>query len=166
MATIKFDKNYKEMKRILVLLSLFVIAIACQNAGTNSNAENAKPGTEELKGEVMAVHDSAMAKMGTMARVQRQLKEHWENSQDSLRYKEAYNNLADASEGMMDWMRNFELPEEATDEEMRNFLLEEQKAIEEVHAAINEALSEGRQLLEETENNATGEEDTSAEDQP
>ena len=140
------------MKKLLSILSLAFITFSCNTISDNPNVteEAADDEVSELKNEVMAVHDTAMAKMGEATRLMKELQDEWQNSVDSMPYRQAYRELLQAKDGMMEWMRSYKEPEDAEVEEIKTFLLEEKKAIEAVNTQLDQAINEARHLLETT----------------
>ena len=117
---------------------MLVILGGCQQkSGESKNNASAEGGNQKLYEEVMAVHDDVMPKMDDIYKLKRKLKEQL--SSDNLasdRRKaiaDAIKNLDTASEGMMEWMRNFNpLPDSAGQEKARDYLLAEKDKIQRV----------------------------------
>jgi formate dehydrogenase maturation protein FdhE len=64
--------------------------------------------------EVMAVHDSIMPKMSDIHSLKKELNQHAESgSRDQV--LSAINGLDKADEAMMDWMANFNVPEDKSE---------------------------------------------------
>lgn len=147
------------MKKIIFAALIGFAAAACNTISDNPNveAEAADDDISQLKSEVMAVHDSAMAKMSTTNRQMSELKNLWQTAEDSLPYRQAFRELKQANDDMMDWMRSFELPEEAPEDELREYLLEEKRSIQAVHAEMEKAIEEAAFLLKNTTADAAGE---------
>lgn len=109
---------------------------------------------EGLEKEVMAIHDEAMLKMGTMKKLEREISSKLgtlEESADSEKIKigEAIQEaLSEAEEGMMQWMRNYTTDEITSDEEKRAYLEKEKKSIQKVESAINKSISDAESFLE------------------
>lgn len=117
---------------------MLVILGGCQQksgeSGTNASPEG---GNQKLYEEVMAVHDDVMPKMDDIYKLKRKLKEELSsNNLDADRRKvieDAIKNLDIASEGMMEWMRNFNpLPDSAGQDKARDYLLAEKDKIQRV----------------------------------
>lgn len=87
------------MKQTISMAIVLMIA-SCTTNSTENKTEN------KLKMEVIAIHDEAMDRMGTMMSLKMELK----TSIDSARveaYASAISDLEAAHEEMMDWMRDF-----------------------------------------------------------
>lgn len=141
------------MKKILSVAVLAWLMLSCDNLPDNPGAttESANEDVETLKAEVMAIHDSAMAKMSTLSSLQSKLKETWQSTKDSLPYLDMHRNLQHYKDDMMDWMRNYEVPENTGEPEVRDYLLEEKRAVGAINAEMDKGIAEARFLLENPE---------------
>ncbi|MBI0398043.1 hypothetical protein [Cyclobacterium marinum] len=109
---------------------------------------------EKMKAEVMAVHDEVMPEMGNLMNLKSQLKEKSSNldSLDDSGNLEELNlliqNLEEADEAMMDWMRNYKDPSgEMNEEQAMEYLKEKMKSIKEVKQKINTSKAKARKAL-------------------
>src|SRR5690554_6769358 len=111
---------------------------------------------EELKEEVIAIHDEVMPHMGKLQSLQKELTEKADllAREDSvglgdqiLDLRNTVTDLGLAYEGMFVWMRQFE-PEqgEMTKEEYEAYLNEQIILVETVKEDINQALEKGERL--------------------
>ena len=117
------------------------------------------PSEEEiLYEEVMVVHDEAMAKMGTIRRLSRQLKDSIENTnanpmeQEEMinLYRNRLKELKDADGAMRVWMREFSAEGDSLKGAERiTYLKEEKVAMEEVAGQMEKAIAEAREALKE-----------------
>lgn len=141
------------MKKLFAAACIGLVLTACNQVPENPNVEAEEANNEltDLKSEVMEVHDSAMIKMQKAGSQMSKLKNRWQTAEDSLPYQQAFRELKEANDDMMDWMHSFNIPEEASDDEIREYLLQEKKAIQAVHAEMKKAISEAAFLLENSE---------------
>lgn len=132
------------MKKILLMLLVFVFSCQSPNDGQ----------VEDLKKEVMALHDEVMPKMGELRRTRKDLMLQADSLMQSDPERAAMlttvsNNIADANEGMMDWMRNYEPAFEGTEDEIMIYLEEQKKSIQKVKEAMESSLAKGQEVLEQ-----------------
>lgn len=131
---------------------LFIFSFACSsNTATEENTEK----TPSLEDEVMAIHDEAMAKMDAMHSMESSIKTYLSGVDSTSAQTELEEGtakvkaLADASEAMMNWMRNYEPPSKETpEEEVKNYLTNQKATMEEVAKMIDDSLEEGKAFLE------------------
>lgn len=154
--------------QILSLLIVFFMA-SCGNNQANKEQseieiENKELPAEEraeqaLYDELMAVHDEAMPKMDDMMQLKGNLQQQLDmlreaEEAESAKIKEledAINDLENASEGMMQWMRDFEplSTGDKTHEEVMEYYKEKKESIEEVSQKINSSIEEAKKLRKE-----------------
>lgn len=138
----------------LCLLAL-IMNIACQNnlnqkeESSQTVASDSLSAQEILYDEVMEIHDEVMPAMSDIMSLNRQLKIVGDSS---ARNSEAINQLSarleNASEGMMNWMRNFNPKlETATSEETLNYLEEEKQKIKLVKVEMEQAIEAAEEYL-------------------
>ncbi len=130
----------------LLFLSLLLL-LSCQSS------KKEEVDLKALKDEVFELHDEVMPLMGDLRRVRKSLMLQVDTIQgtDSERaaiLTEASNNLNEANEGMMVWMRNFDPNFEGSDEEVLKYLTDQKASIEEVNKNMKESLKKGQELLE------------------
>lgn len=88
-------------------LMVFITILAISSCSSGKKEDKTKNPNEALLNEVIAIHDSAMAKMGTITQYQKQIKESMDSATvDSIKI-EVYAQLEQAHDGMMEWMRDF-----------------------------------------------------------
>lgn len=132
------------MKKILLILC--VIAFSCQSGKQDEIAE--------LKEVVMALHDDVMPKMSELNYTRKELMAFSDSLQasDSTQaavYATAAKNIADANNGMRNWMQNYEPDFQGTDEEYLEYLNGQKEAIQKVKDDMEGSLADGKALLEE-----------------
>jgi hypothetical protein len=134
--------------KIFNYLLFAVCVISCQGPEKNNEKD-----LGDLKEEVMEVHDAVMPKMGEMRKIRIALSNLADSlaSVDSVRSVQIMTKakeVADASEAMMVWMRQYEPSKEGTEEELENYFLEQKKEIQKVSDEMISALESGKALLE------------------
>lgn len=151
-----------------MILFLF-LTLGCGNHSekkeqTEIEIENKELPAEEraeqaLYKELMAVHDKSMPKMDYMMQLKGDLREQLDELRekeeiDSVRMQKlenTINHLEAASEGMMQWMRNFEPLNtgDKTHEEIMAYYEDKKKSIEKVSKDMDQAIEEAEKLREE-----------------
>lgn len=137
-----------QLRNFLILLTITTISFAC-----NSD----KKEQQALFEEVMLVHDEVMPKMGNLRALSTELSQKADSlALDSLVDNSAMvsemralsNNLKDANEGMMEWMRQFEQVEEGTPHgEVIQYLSEQRKQIQKVRDDMLNSKEEAEKYL-------------------
>ncbi|WP_425392686.1 hypothetical protein [Ekhidna sp.] len=132
--------------KYLFLLIPFVLLFSCASSGDKEELSS-------LKDEVMAIHDEVMPKMGELRRARKDLLLQADSLMESNPDRAAMlttvaDEIADANESMMQWMRAYEPEFEGTDEEIKQYLEDQKKAIQEVKEQMNGSLAKGQEILE------------------
>lgn len=130
------------MKKVICLIAMVAILGGCQpKSGDN----------QKLYEEVMAVHDAVMPKMDDIYKLKRKLKEQLssgdlgEDRRQTI--EQAIKDLDAASEGMMEWMRNFNpLPDSIDQEKARDYLLTEKEKIQRVKEEMLKSIETAQDL--------------------
>lgn len=138
------------MKYLTLLIIL--IAFSCGGKKQTEKVVNGVISLDSLKAEVIAIHDEVMPKMGELRRTRKDLmlKADSLSKTDSVRasvLSDLANDIADASEGMMVWMRAYEPEFEGTEAEIRAYFEAEKKAIQKVNKDMKDALNQGLEAL-------------------
>ncbi|WP_232835025.1 hypothetical protein [Pleomorphovibrio marinus] len=140
------------MKTELCLL-IFIIGMFVWSCGPGERrGSEEKDEVEELKTEVIAIHDEVMPKMGQLRDYQKQLSAKAEEleAQAAESYLQAAIACEKAYEGMFEWMRQFDSTLEGmSEEEAMGYLEEQREKVVIVNEDIKEALKEAEVLLEE-----------------
>jgi lipoprotein NlpI len=139
-----------KMKRYFVIIAMIVAVAACTNTQQKVKEEQKAP---TLMDEVMALHDEVMPKMGKMMKVQKQLNLLADSIatvdlERAEQLRGLAQNLDDANEAMMDWMRNFNPNVEGTEAEVKAYLEQKKTEIAKVAVEMNGALTAGQKGLE------------------
>lgn len=142
------------MKKTKMLMLALVAAISSFIVGCNSTNPN-----QELTKKVMEVHDEVMPRMDEMHQLSMQLKAVVDSlkadttnnySGAIINCTEAAANIEHASEGMMNWMRNFNPAQgEQSDEEFKMYLETELVNISQVKDEMLRSIDEANKLLHE-----------------
>ncbi|MEZ4953438.1 MAG: hypothetical protein R2825_07665 [Saprospiraceae bacterium] len=139
-----------KLLKILTAISLLSI-FACQSNDPNHIAQ------ENLKDELMVVHDEVMPKMGEIHKLKKQLKKlstesSVEENGNLEEIKNAIYALEKADDGMMDWMANFKSPSklrgEKSHEEIMAYLENEKEKIEQVKNDMMTSIERAKKLVE------------------
>ncbi len=135
------------MRYLLFAVLLVSTFVGCTTAPAEEAQKDDK--IEALKAQIMASHDTTMAEMNTMGKLRTKLKKMKADTTaaeaDTIAYQETYIALMRANKDMMDWMSQFENPDEmlVSEEEKIDYLKAQRakmKAIEqETFAAIKKA---------------------------
>ncbi|MEQ9467782.1 MAG: hypothetical protein RLN88_10250 [Ekhidna sp.] len=131
------------MKNLTTLITIILFA-AC---GPGKKEE-----LQTLKDEVMSIHDEVMPKMGELRNVRKQLMLQADSlmESDSVRaaiLTTAADNIGEANESMMQWMRNFEPEFEGTNEEVMQYLQGQKESIQKVKEDMLGSVAKGREVL-------------------
>ncbi len=100
----------------------------------------------------MSIHDEVMPKIGDLRRARKDLLLQADSLMESNPDRAAMlttvaDDIADASEGMMQWMRAYEPDFEGSEEEIRQYFKDQKKAIQEVKERMNSSLAKGKEVL-------------------
>jgi hypothetical protein len=127
-----------------LFLVLFVLIAGC----------NSKKDNQALYDEVMKVHDEVMPKMNDVYKLKEELKKEIADAPKMVEEKRkaiesAILQLDAASEGMMDWMRNFNpLPDSLGEENARKYLEDQKGKVNKVKEDMLEAIDKAKSLSE------------------
>ncbi len=143
------------MKKIINQAFVFLCVIGLFSCSSNG-VDN-----EELKEEVISIHDEVMPKMGELRSVQKELTQKAQqlsledsvaNQEKIQQLKNVASELEDAYEGMFEWMRQFNGEfQEMTEEEVTDYLNEQKEKVTKVNEDIKAALEKAEKLKEKLE---------------
>lgn len=131
------------MKYLLTSLLPAIMLIACKSdikSGPNA----------ELYTEVMAIHDEVMPKMTDIHQIKKEIKKQY-NDSTSENYAasvEMLGALTAADEGMMSWMADFKIPEQASPEDQKEYLQQQKIAITQVRNDMLSAIEEAKAMTQ------------------
>lgn len=142
---------------------IFLLGVACQS--DLSRKENAKEeagidsvsAQEELYKEVMVIHDEIMPAMSDIMSLNKKIKSVQKtNPEEADKITELTGILESASEGMMNWMRNFNPKiENMTPEEAARYLEDEKKKITAVKQDMEAAIEKANKFVQDHNELAT-----------
>ncbi len=140
------------MKKFFALLALSASIVACNNAATaegESTEEQSVNQVEAVKAEVMVLHDKTMAQMGKMGQLTTKLKAALPEATDSSAFYNAINDLTQAKDSMMDWMRNFQNPDEmgGSEEEKIEYLNSEKAKMQDISDYTDRSIEKAKEVL-------------------
>ena len=136
-------------KFYLIVFTIALFATGCGKTNSDDQPEKVtESDKDELYNKVMAIHDEVMPKMNDLHKLKKQLTEEIENSPDLVeerrqQIESRIKQLDEASESMMQWMRNFN-PEEykENNEEYIDYLNQEFDKVSKVKVDMLKALEE------------------------
>lgn len=123
-------------------------------AGCESNS---KDQNQELKQEVIDIHDEVMPLMGDLKSLKKKIDEKNilisqsdpENIDKIKKLESLSSDLDSAFNGMFVWMRQFQSSyDEMSKDEVQTYLLEQKQKVEKVNRDIKKALTEAKKELE------------------
>tara|TARA_R110002012_G_scaffold304752_1_gene508408 strand:+ start:16031 stop:16456 length:426 start_codon:yes stop_codon:yes gene_type:complete len=137
-----------KMKKVVFLLFMVSTATACSN--------EQKEQKDALMAEVMAAHDEVMPKMGELRKTAKDLQAKADSlstlteqdfSTEISTLRQTAKSIEDANEGMMEWMRQFEMPDnEAPIAEVLVYLKDQKEKVDTVRDKMLKSLEEGKAL--------------------
>ena len=130
--------------RFLKIMTLAILTITISSCKTETTDR------KDYK-EVMRVHDEAMARMGEIYELKRQIQELKEELTDTIMVElseKLISSLDEADEGMMNWMAKFRIPEDKGDVQIKSYFIEEQKKVDIVNKDIAESIAEAKKFVE------------------
>ncbi len=142
------------MKRRIILLAFPVLLLsACTGEGESEALEQKK-----LEETVLAKHDSAMAQMGDIYKLRRNLR----TLRDTLEAQQAdtarlhmlerqLEGLSQADKVMMDWMHNYHAPDSLKPQEAMTYLQQELQKIKRVQIVMDSTLKAAQQTYQSYE---------------
>ena len=151
---------------LCLMACIFTLCSPPKSQEEQEQVENGDVPVEErakkaLYDEVMEIHDAIMPRMDDIMKLKGDLREQLDKlkeatdavaAEKSQAMEEIIQQLEDADEGMMNWMRNFRPLEDSTAyEDAINYLEEQKKGIEEVKEKMEKAMDAAKNALEEEE---------------
>ncbi|MFD2247305.1 hypothetical protein [Pontibacter ruber] len=138
-------------RRLLCLLLL--LFTACLSGPSEAEQR------EKLEADVMALHDKAMAEMGTIYTLRRELTSlrdslaaNTKNTATTQQLTREIGQLEIADEAMMSWMRQYKAPaEEQPPQEAIKYLQQEQTKMERVKHLMDSTITAARNTLQQHE---------------
>lgn len=121
---------------ILFILTLFIF-ISCKQ-------EFASKEIEKSYNSVMHVHDEVMPELNTIHHLRKKLKPYKKSNEEVLNLMD---NLEKADDGMMIWMREFDLDKSATESMQLDYLNDEQTKINKVSEDMKSSIANAQEFL-------------------
>ena len=128
----------------VVFLIICALVVSCQSAS---------PELQQVKDQVMKVHDEVMPLMGELSKVRRRLKQQADSLPSDAMHRrmlmQQVGRIEKANDQMMQWMRNYEV---GFGNDVKAQLDYQKKQLEEIQAIADDmkkALSEGAELVKE-----------------
>lgn len=142
------------MKHSLFYVFATLFLLSC------GNSEKKKE--EQLYREVMEIHDEVMPHMGEVMQLTKELDKNIDqlksedsttNPQPSIEHLTTLKqNLSDADEAMMNWMRKFNTEMDSmSHEEKMHYLQDEKEKIQEVKVQVSTVIQEAKEAIEATD---------------
>lgn len=135
------------MKKWFLYLALLFAFAGCQS-GPSSEAQQ----QQELETEVMDLHDEAMADMGKIYRLRRNLTALRDSLQaqtaDTVRVSLLSRRIAElneADEAMMDWMRQYKAPDTLAHDQAMIYLRDEHNKMARVKTLMDSTIANARE---------------------
>ncbi|MGB0525921.1 MAG: hypothetical protein ACPGJS_23275 [Flammeovirgaceae bacterium] len=138
--------NQTIKRRVIQFFTLVTVAGLMLSAACEQ-----QPSKEELKKEVMDIHDYAMAKMGTLHDLEMKINAAVDstNEKQMKLAASAINALVKADEDMMDWMRQYKEPDDVMKyEEMVKYFAVQKEMIQKVKEDTDKSIADANKLLE------------------
>jgi len=138
-------------KNVLLLLVLVALTLSCKK-----EQKETKEATRMER--IIAVHDEVMPKMGTIGKLISALEPKVDSTSIGNEYKVAKDDLEEAYNFMMDWMKGFgdrfdsdEILEGKTlSEQKEAWLIEEEDKVNNMKDKINNSIASAEALLKQT----------------
>ncbi|MEQ9102937.1 MAG: hypothetical protein RIF36_02860 [Imperialibacter sp.] len=137
-----------KIKKVAFLLLLVATATACSNEQREQK--------DALMAEVMSAHDEVMPKMGELRKTAKALQAKADSlgaltgqdfSTEINTLRQTAQKIEHANDGMMEWMRQFEMPDnEAPVAEVLVYLKNQKEKIDKVRDDMLKSLEEGQAL--------------------
>lgn len=140
------------MKKFAAILLSGVLFASCGNSQESTTEETTQEvdRVETLKKEIMEVHDKTMKEMGTLKKLDKSLFEAMQaGTIEEDAAQNAINDVRAAHEDMMNWMRNFENPDEmdATEDEIVAYLEGQKEKVEQLDEYTTRSIEKAQSLL-------------------
>ena len=132
----------------LFICSLLAMTVACNNQSETKSTGEVEISITDLRKDVIIRHDTAMAKMNHMAKLQKKLQQEM-SPEDSILFMNTYVELQAARDAMMNWMREFNVPQDSSEAVQIRYLKGEYDRISEVDESMRTAIAKAEKLLTE-----------------
>jgi hypothetical protein len=146
------------LKKITLAFACTFVLFSCtetQNDDANSSKNTSNLSKDNnLISEVMKIHDDVMPKMDKIIKIRTELSElkqqvdSTKNSQGVKNINAQIVNLMKADEAMMNWMRNYQEPQDPETDRAKKYLKSELKKVTLVTKEMNESIEKGSKMLD------------------
>ena len=126
--------------RVLLALVSFILLIGCANKGSTTKSQ-------QMYTEVMQVHDEVMPKMRDIRQYKKKLNKI-EGAKELEEVQNAINSLDQAHDSMMDWMAQFKLPKDVSEDDEIKYLEGQKVSVKEMSDELYGALEIAANTLE------------------
>lgn len=137
----------------LFSLITFVLFAACTSDSKPVKVEKPKknPAIEKLFSEVMEVHDEVMPEMGTIHDLRKSFEEKLTVAEGDQKanIELMIESLNQADNAMMDWMQQFKMPKEKSDEDKIDYLTKQKAKIDKVSVSMKSTIESAKKAINE-----------------
>jgi len=108
------------------------------------------PDVQKLYDEVMVIHDEVMPEMGTIHNLKKKLKKVLKDPEaefDAKMINEQITALDYADDSMMDWMHQFKVPKDASEEEQLVYLEDQKQKMTKVNLEMKSIIKNARNAV-------------------
>ena len=141
------------MKKHLIPIIMPLLLLTACNSGTAEITQQ-----EELEARVMTIHDDAMARMGDIYKLRRSFRSlrdtlatQQTDSTTLQALQQQIDELNQADEVMMVWMRNYSAPDSLKPEQAKTYLQQELQKIERVQTIMDSTIQAARKTYQQYE---------------
>ncbi|MFD3001602.1 hypothetical protein ACFS7Z_14620 [Pontibacter toksunensis] len=138
--------------QIILILVPFLLLTGCNQGSSEATQQ------EELEANVMAIHDDAMARMGDIYKLRRSFRSlrdtlaaRQTDSATLQALQQQIDELNQADEVMMVWMRNYTAPDSLQPEQAKVYLQQELQKIERVQTVMDSTIQAARKTYQQYE---------------
>ncbi len=146
---------YINLRSPLLFFLFFLVFAACSHSPTSSKAPEIKVDQEkELYDKVIALHDSAMEKMSTLAQLTAKIRPFTKRADDNQPIaKEISASLNQADRQMWDWMYQFKNKKDwKGNGQYTDYLTQQLVLVNTVDTTINAAIRKAKNFIENHKN--------------
>ena len=137
-----------KLNRVLCVIVVCLGVFACKSDGSGESENSARA----LEKEVLAIHDEVMPRMGEIESLRESLVSELENtaldSQLRVATNEAISRLELGDSLMWDWMHNYSIPENVSNDSVVKYLENEKRQITQVRQTMQGAITGAEGLLQ------------------
>lgn len=108
------------------------------------------PEVQKLYDEVMVIHDEVMPEMGTIHKLKKQLKKILNDPDITIDAEDVKNNIQAldvADDAMMDWMHQFKVPKDVSDQVKLDYLKDQKKKMSKVNVDMKTIIKNAQNAI-------------------